>query len=150
MGEARIKVRAAAVLVREGRLLLVRQNNRPFWVLPGGTLEPGERLDACVIRELAEETGLTIAVERLLYLRDFLHPDRPSALDAFFLGRIVAGEPVMTREENLNAMGFFTRPHVAAMRVEPQPVIARLLADWDAGFPAAGGSVYLGDQDTGR
>ncbi|MBK8190777.1 MAG: NUDIX hydrolase [Vampirovibrionales bacterium] len=143
MGEARIKVRAAAALIQDDRLLLARQNDRPFWVLPGGTLEPGESLAACVIRELREETGLIISVRRLLYLRDFRHPQRP-ALDAFFLADLCGGALAMTREENLNELGFFSRADVAAMCVEPQPVFERLLADWDAGFPDARAStVYL-------
>jgi len=49
--------------VREERLqiLLIQRRGEPFagsWALPGGFLEPGEDLEACAKRELAEETGV--------------------------------------------------------------------------------------------
>jgi len=67
-----MKVRATAVLVEDGRILLVEQrvNESRGWSLPGGTLEEGEMLGACLARELVEETGLHVVVDRLLYVCD--------------------------------------------------------------------------------
>jgi 8-oxo-dGTP diphosphatase len=52
----------------EGRLLLIRRANEPgrgLWSLPGGRVEPGETDEQAVVREVAEETGLTVIVGRL-------------------------------------------------------------------------------------
>jgi 8-oxo-dGTP pyrophosphatase MutT (NUDIX family) len=49
------------VVLREGRVVLV-DNPRGEWELPGGKLEPGEALEACVAREIAEELGLEVTV----------------------------------------------------------------------------------------
>jgi 8-oxo-dGTP pyrophosphatase MutT (NUDIX family) len=47
----------------EARILLVRQSYRePGWALPGGGVRPGETLEACLIREMAEELGWEIEV----------------------------------------------------------------------------------------
>lgn len=55
------QVAVGAVVVRDGRLLLVRRAHPPAagrWSLPGGRVDAGEPLTAAVRRELAEETGL--------------------------------------------------------------------------------------------
>jgi 8-oxo-dGTP diphosphatase len=52
----------SAVAVHDGCLLLAqRAGDRPdggLWAVPGGRVEPGERLRDAVVRELVEETGL--------------------------------------------------------------------------------------------
>ncbi len=53
----------AVVLRDDGAVLLVRRARPPLagtWTLPGGKVEPGETLEAAVVRELREETGLEV------------------------------------------------------------------------------------------
>ncbi|MEM0950933.1 MAG: NUDIX hydrolase [Cyanobacteria bacterium P01_H01_bin.74] len=66
------KVRVGVVIIDEAGVLLVQQNNKPFWVFPGGTLEPGEGLFDCGIREIDEELTLSIEIKKILYLADFV------------------------------------------------------------------------------
>jgi ADP-ribose pyrophosphatase YjhB (NUDIX family) len=50
-----------AVALIDGAILLVRRGRAPQagrWSVPGGHVEPGERPEAAVVRELVEETGL--------------------------------------------------------------------------------------------
>jgi ADP-ribose pyrophosphatase YjhB (NUDIX family) len=63
----------AVVFDPEGRVLLVRRGTPPLhgtWTLPGGRLLPGESPEAAVVREVLEETGLTVRagplVERVI------------------------------------------------------------------------------------
>lgn len=63
----------------EGKLLLLRRSadsktNPGRWEPPGGKTELGERLDEALKREVFEETGLRIAVSRLLGAVDFELP----------------------------------------------------------------------------
>lgn len=52
-----------------GRLLLIQRGTEPAlgkWSLPGGRVEPGETDAEAVVRELAEETGLSVRVNALV------------------------------------------------------------------------------------
>jgi 8-oxo-dGTP diphosphatase len=64
-----VEVAVSAVARRDGELLLVRRGRGPAageWSLPGGRVRFGEDLREAVVRELAEETGLEVVVERFL------------------------------------------------------------------------------------
>ena len=64
---------SAKVVVRdeEGRCLLLKRSmsskgNPGKWDLPGGKVDIGESFDQGLLREVAEETGLTISLQRVL------------------------------------------------------------------------------------
>lgn len=63
--------RACVVLLREDHILLVQQRYRGeiIWTFPGGSIEPGETPAAAALREVAEETGLTVTLQKLLVQR---------------------------------------------------------------------------------
>lgn len=55
-----VRVRAGAIVIRDGAMLLIRfeEEGEPYYEIPGGGVEEGETLEAAVVRELDEETGL--------------------------------------------------------------------------------------------
>ena len=85
-----IIVRVNGVLIEDNKLLLVEQyvsETRP-WAHPGGMLEIGETLEQCIIREMKEETGLDVSVERLLYVTDRINDKEHVVIISFQVSRI--------------------------------------------------------------
>jgi len=91
-------VGVGAVVVDEGRVLLVRRGSEPLkghWTLPGGMLEVGETLAAGVAREVREETGLEVEPVELVEVLDRIHREgdrvRFHYVIADFLCRVTGG-----------------------------------------------------------
>jgi mutator protein MutT len=71
-------VGVGAVIVQDGRVLLVKRKYEPLadrWSLPGGAVEVGETLEACLIREMVEETGLEVGVGPVIEVFDRITHD---------------------------------------------------------------------------
>ncbi len=71
-------VGVGGVVVRAGAVLLVERAAEPLkgrWTLPGGVVELGETLEAALVRELREETGLEVRVLELVEALDRITPD---------------------------------------------------------------------------
>jgi 8-oxo-dGTP pyrophosphatase MutT (NUDIX family) len=70
---------SAIVTYSDGRLVLHRRRDNDLWALPGGGMELGESVAGTVVREVKEETGLT--VEPLYIVGVYSDPDHVFAYD---------------------------------------------------------------------
>jgi 8-oxo-dGTP diphosphatase len=91
-------VGVGAVIVHEGRVLLVQRGREPMkgrWTIPGGLVEIGESLHEAVVRETREETGLEVEPIELVELLDRIHREegrvRYHYVIADYLCRLVGG-----------------------------------------------------------
>ncbi|MER9305689.1 NUDIX domain-containing protein [Mesorhizobium sp. M0293] len=98
----------------DGRILLQKRTDFGLWGLPGGNAEQGEGLEAVVIREVLEETGLIVSdVEPFGFGCDphyetfqFPNGDRAQFFALMFYTRFFEGEPAVTDDES-SAVGWF-------------------------------------------
>jgi ADP-ribose pyrophosphatase YjhB (NUDIX family) len=131
-----LKVRTSVVLVHPQQgVLLMRQNGKPFWVFPGGTLEEGETIQTCAEREMLEETGLQVTCQQLLYVSDFIDTQRQVA-EVFFVGQYHAGALTFQAPypENIDEIAWFPLEAFRSLAVKPDPVYQQVLIDWQAGL----------------
>lgn len=69
-----VRTAARAVVIHDGKLLATKMQDRRgiYYILPGGGQHPGETLEETVKRECLEEVGVEVAVDRLLYVREYI------------------------------------------------------------------------------
>ena len=82
-------VGVGGVVIENGRALLIRRGTEPLlgqWSIPGGTLELGESLEAGVVRELKEETGLSVRIVEMIEVFDRIYEGETDAASAGTLG----------------------------------------------------------------
>lgn len=146
-------VRVAAVVERGGDLLLVRHQKPerdPYWVLPGGRLEPGETIPDCAVRELAEETGLEASFSGVLYVGEFLREGRHTIDVVASMALEGDGEAVLGSdpevapgaEPTLREVRWVNVDELRGIELLPDSVKDRLLEDAGGGWTPD--DVYLG------
>lgn len=109
--EAGIDLRVAAYAVitdHQGRMLLPRWSERDHsgWTMPGGGIDPGEHPAEAAVREVLEETGYHVELDRVLGVDSFVipgtdrvHPSERSmqALRIVYRAHITGGEVDLSR-----------------------------------------------------
>ena len=130
-------VGVGAVVVERGRVLLVRRGREPLkghWSLPGGLLEVGESLAAGVIREVSEETSLTVVPVELIELIDRIHREgdrvRYHYVIADYLCRVVSGQ--LKAASDADAVRWVERAEWNSLsNLELDPITVRVIeAGW--------------------
>ncbi len=128
-----------AVVVGGERVLLVRRGHEPLkgrWSLPGGLIELGEELEAAVIREVREETGLAVEPVELIELLDRIHRDgdriRYHYVIADYLCRVTGGK--LQAASDADEVRWAKRSELNSSALALDPIAVRVI---EAGFQRA-------------
>jgi len=107
------QVFAAAVIFNEDKkILLVKMTYQRFhpWGLPGGSLDYSEIPEDGAIREVREETGLEVGVEKLLLVKTW----SPDKVGLYYLCRIKAG--TFQPSDEVSEYGYFSMDDLPDVR----------------------------------
>jgi ADP-ribose pyrophosphatase YjhB (NUDIX family) len=104
---------AAIIPNDDGHVLLQRRSDNGLWGLPGGGVEIGESVSTAIVREVQEETGLTVMIERLVGVYSdprfqvvrYADGNVVHYINTLFVCRIVGGT-LQTCEESLDLQFF--------------------------------------------
>jgi 8-oxo-dGTP diphosphatase len=139
---------ACAVVVDDrGFVLLGRRADTGRWSLPAGAVDPGEQPAEAAVREVFEETGVRIAVERLagVALRGVTYPngDVCEYLTVWFRCRPVGGRAVVNDEES-TAVDWFPLDALPDLDAVDRLRIETALDDTAPAWFAVPGQIYDG------
>jgi ADP-ribose pyrophosphatase YjhB (NUDIX family) len=127
--QRRIPCVGAIVHDETHRLLLVLRANPPAagtWSLPGGRMEPGEDVDAAVVREVAEETGLTVRAGRVVGVVERAAPTGGVYVITDVVATVVEGR--LTAGDDAADAAWFDAAALASVTTSPGLVAA--LTEW--------------------
>lgn len=125
-------IRLAGCVIKDDqdRILLLHRNTSRLrqWEIPGGKLDPGEDEQTTAIRELQEEMGIEVNLERQLGRRSFVEDGRTMEY-TWFLATIASGTPEV-RERNLHDdWAFHTIEDLSTMVEELSPNVKNLVEE---------------------
>ncbi|HAT3869038.1 NUDIX hydrolase [Legionella pneumophila serogroup 2] len=113
-GYATPKIDVRSFILKDGKLLLVKERSDGLWALPRGWADVNESPSEAVIRETREETGYDVSAIKLLALWDKLkhdHPPQwPHTYKCFFHCEIISGDPIENLE--ISEQCFFDINHL--------------------------------------
>ena len=96
MKDKNCKLTVDGVIVKNGKILLIKRNRSPFknwWALPGGFVEYGEKVEDAVIREVLEETGLKVEIKNLFGVYSDPERDpRGHIVSIVYLMKVIGGK----------------------------------------------------------
>jgi len=105
-----------------GKILLTQREDNRQWCLPGGKMEPGESVSECCAREVLEETGLVVTVERLVgvystpnHITEYRDGNRKQGVDMVFETQITGGDVRIT-EETID-VGYFSAEEIDSLDI---------------------------------
>ena len=143
----RYGISAAALIVRQKQLLLVnhRKNGQyDFWVPPGGKLQDTESIFDCARRETMEETGLSVELDRIIYIVEYAEPGYHFC-KFFIRSKRFNGTLTLTNREQgetfLTDARFFSKADMKGLDVRPAILKDCFWDDLEVGFPE---TRYLG------
>jgi ADP-ribose pyrophosphatase YjhB (NUDIX family) len=133
-----MRVKARAVIVRDGKLVVSRERRRgrDHVLLPGGRVQDGESISDALVREVRAETGLDVVPQRLLYVAEAVGSYRTHDLNLVWL--VELRDPDAEIDEQ--ALVPLDSPRVDSIM---PPIVDRIAADATNGWPTA--ACWLGN-----
>ncbi|TQD23885.1 NUDIX hydrolase [Methanolobus vulcani] len=126
------KLTVDAVIILNGKIVLIQRKNPPFQgklALPGGFVDIGETTEEAVVREVLEETGLTIEIVKLLGV--YSEPSRDPRGHTVSVVYLTLGNGVPKADSDAKAVHLLSLEDIPRMAFDHNLIIDNARSDID-------------------
>lgn len=119
------EIAVGALVIKNGKVLLVKRDRQPAkdqWAVPGGKVNLGETLQQAAVREIFEETGISIIPGNPIYTFDVIHRDENGKVQFHYvIVDILAGfkEGELKAGDDAGDVRWFSREDLEKLPVNP-------------------------------
>ena len=144
-----IRNSAKALIIRDGKMaaIKIRDAGEEWFIMPGGGQEPEETLPEAVCREVAEELGIEVACQDLLFIVEGVHGESFHRVDLVFACEYIGAIPDANLHSDTNQVGIEWL-EISALISQPlyPSRLRRQIMNYYEGKPY---KVYLGNEEAG-
>ena len=124
------KLTVDGIVLRDGKILLIKRKNQPFegkWALPGGFVEYGEKTEDATVREVLEETGLMTKINHLVGVYSDPNRDpRGHTVSIVYILDIICNEELKSGDDARDAK-FFDLKNLPDLSFDHEDIIKDVL-----------------------
>lgn len=141
------RIRVAVLVFKDNKILLVKHAHPgtgfTWWVPPGGGLQGNETIFDCAKREVWEETGLSVEIGKIAYIRQFIYKElKQNNIDIYLTTTLSKGTETIKNIEKKGAdehyikeLKYFSKDEIKNVTVYPEILKEQLWEDYKEGFP---------------
>jgi 8-oxo-dGTP diphosphatase len=106
--ERMIRNSAKALIIKDGKMLAIRikDENKEWYIMPGGGQETEELLSKAVCREVAEELGMEVEAKELVFVIEGVHGEKFHRVDLVFLCEYIGYIKNVVLHSDTNQVGY--------------------------------------------
>ncbi len=142
------RIRVGVLLFKNDKILLIKHVNPKdgytWWVPPGGGVQDNETIFDCAKREVFEESGLKVDIEKPIYIRQFIFNEfQQNNIDIYLLAKYLEGNETTDNmhgkgddDKFIKELKYFSKEEIQKINVFPKVLQSKMWDDRSNGFPS--------------
>lgn len=142
------RISVGVLIFKEGKILLIKhvhpKTRFTWWVPPGGGVKGTESIFETAQREVFEETGMTVKLDKIAYIRQFIYrAQEENNIIIYFTAKEVRGKETVKNikgkgmdENYIKGLHYFNKEEMKKETVFPEILKDEMWQDNQKGFPS--------------
>jgi 8-oxo-dGTP diphosphatase len=119
--EQKPRLTAAVLVMHEGKFLLAernKENYNGYWIIPGGGVEFGEKIEDAALREIKQETNLDVDIVKQICYKEIINvPGNYHSIVFYFLAKPKNPDMDVKADDDVSKANFFSIDEIKKMKI---------------------------------